>query len=285
MGGTRTRRSEWTVLLFRRMEPDRFQRLGAFCFCHVCNSNKDKAMYYVCLTCPPGPFGEICEDCYLSDRKGSHGDCEFDAVFPEATPSAWLQATCPAIDKASVPSLPKNLVVRGLVRTTGEKECVLGHAFVVGDRVYAANHSLAPIGGAKMRDISLFDLPSGELGAWMTREMKGVMVRPEKISFSSTEDWAVFEIVRNAFDNGVRMASKRPAVDDPAFVMTAYAVFSCVVLDGGDCLVLLCSLSPARELLLSGSPIVDSAGQVFGILTTGGTLPPNRRLFGGAFLV
>ncbi len=242
-------------------------------------------MYYVCLSCPPGPFGEICEECYLADRKGSHGDCDFAAVFPEATPAAWTQAVVPAVEKDKVLTVPPRFLVRCLIRSGGERECVLGHAFVLGDRVYAALHSLAPLQGAKMRDVTLYDLTAGELGAWMSREIPGVAVAPEKAESSAKEDWVTFRIVRGAWNSGKKLAARRPAPGDTAFVMTAYAVFTCVVLEGGELLVLLCGLSPARELLLSGSPILDANGDVFGLLTTGGTLPPNKRVFGGAYLV
>jgi hypothetical protein len=270
---------------------NRFLHCCTFCFCHVCQSNLNKEMFYVCLTCAPGPFNEICEDCYLSDRKGSHVDCEFDAVFPTAAPEAWLRAVVPEVEKDKVPKVPPRFLVRAIVHAAGGKagttnrECVLGHAFIVGDRLYAALHSMAPLQGARAREVVVYDLTGGELGAWMTRPMKGLVVNPDSAESSVKDDWISFRIVRGTEGGGCKLAARRPAPGDVAFVATAYAVFTCVVLDGGELLVLLCGLSPARELAISGSPIVDASGDVFGLLTTGGTLPPNKRVFGGTYLV
>jgi hypothetical protein len=270
---------------------DRFLRYSTFCFCHVCQSNLKKDTFYVCLTCVPGPFNEICEECYLSDRKGSHQDCEFDAVFPAAAPQEWLQAVVPDVEKDKVPKVPPRFLVRAVVHAAGgkvganDRECVLGHAFIVGERLYAALHSTAPLQGAKAREIALYDVTGGELGAWMTRPMKDVVLDPDSAESSVKDDWISFGIVRGTVEGGCKLAARRPAPGDVAFVITAYAVFTCVVLDGGELLVLLCGLSPARELAISGSPIVDASGDVFGLLTTGGTLPPNKRVFGGTYLV
>ena len=74
------------------------------------------------------------------------------------------------------------------------------------------------------------------------------------------------------------------------FLMTSVGVFGCIMLANADGmsesdLVMLCSRSPSRDLLLSGCPLVNDQGGVFGLLVTSGTMPPNRRLFGGAYII
>lgn len=292
---------------------DRYSEHYCFFFCSVCDSTSvNSGAYYICLSCTSrSPFIYICETCYLDDRRGLHRDCdEFDATFPKPTPASWLALPTPELDKSLTPTLPKQFLVRCVARASGTKEATLGHCFVVGDRLYTAQHCLDAAGKGPLTEVLLFDLMGGELGAWATRRVKEVIINPTPLLQSRAEDVVVFQITAGKWDNGVRLvrlraaeerrglfflksslqAPRRPSVGERVYVMTSVGIFGGVMLanDGGlgpDDLVFLCNRSPTKDLLISGSPLVDAEGRVFGLLVSCGTMPPNRRLFAGAFLV
>ncbi len=190
------------------MEPfERYSDHRCFFCCAVCNSIEADT-FYTCLSCPRNPFSHLCETCYLDDRRGLHRDCdEFDAMFPKSTPPLWLATPTPEIDKSTMSAIPKQFLVRCLARA-GSKEAVMGHCFVVGNKLFSALHNLDPVGQEGIREVLLYNLLGGELGAWMTRVVKSVKINPAPKLRSKKEDIVMFEIESGIWDNGVRLVRR-----------------------------------------------------------------------------
>lgn len=277
---------------------DRYHSLFPFFYCRFCQRNPREGVYF----CLCHGAAHLCPECYADrDALGDeeHDLCDIDFVEPvvhEQYVDAWLHTPPPAGDETAaqgglVPDRDVFLLRLGIFGHTPGAVCTIGHAFLLNGRVYTALHTMNELRDKQEtpRDIQVYNLMhQGSPKLWMQRQVNNLVLPVETQEQSVEQDWVSWR-ADGPVTNSVKQCESRPKPGSLAFIFSANGLTVCTLLSAPGTHLVLVSTDPQDEyVFISGSPVLDEHGQVFGLVTTKSRVKSetsaNRVLFGGTFL-
>lgn len=246
--------------------------------------------------CPCPGRVHLCENCYRTrdpEDDMEHGECQIDAEICYSPPqlSFWMAASNPVVAAQSIPNLLACKLLRLVLSPVAPDadKVVVGHAFLVETRVYTALHTIQPL--TAMIDMTAFDVlgkNESDLSKWMCRPLEQLVVDLNP-HYSIQEDWIYWNVISDVehHDSGQWIQcpfDALPCPGDVVYVRTAETIMVCLLLPAEDSFLVM--ISEIRPLaLISGSPVLNSLGRPFGLVTTASIIKGHSSMFlGGCFL-